>query len=99
MPKTNNNQIENLIETGVIGAALGALVSKKNKGAGVVLGGIAGAAITASLEAYENAKETNISFLVEEDDVLYEVRSNGSKKKIKNLPHSNTVLPKKFTLK
>lgn len=98
MAKIKENQIESLIAAGVIGAALGALLSK-NKGAGAVLGGIAGAAIAASLEAYENAQGTNLPILVEEGDVLYEIRSNGSKRKIKNLPHSHRAFPKKFTLK
>ena len=98
MPKMKTTQIETLIATGVIGAALGALLSK-NKGAGAILGGIAGAAIAASLEAYENAQEANLPILVEEGDVLYEVQSNGLKKKIKDLPHSDIILPKRFKLK
>ena len=98
MPKMKTTQIETLIATGVIGAALGALLSK-NKGAGAILGGIAGAAIAASLEAYENAQEANLPILVEEGDVLYEVQSNVLKKKIKDLPHSDIILPKRFKLK
>lgn len=97
MGKKKETQIESLIAAGVIGAALGALVSK-NKGAGAALGAIAGAAIAASWEAYENAQETNLPLMVEEDDVLYEVRPNGTKKKIKNLPPSNKQLPKRFEL-
>lgn len=98
MPKRKETTIESLIAGGFIGAALGALLSK-NKGSGAVLGAIAKAAITASMEAYEEAKETKLPLMVEEDDVLYEVRSDGTRKKIKNLPSSTIKLPKHFVLK
>lgn len=98
MPKQNNKQqIESLIAGGVIGAALGALISNK-KGEGVVLGSIAGAAIAASMDAYERAKKTGLSMLMEENDTLYEIRSNGRKKKIKDLPVAHTRLRKRFDL-
>ena len=97
MPKQDPKQIESLIAGGVIGAALGALISN-NKGQGVILGSIAGAAIVASMEAYEKAKKTGLSMFMEENDTLYEIRSNGSKKKIKDLPVANTRLRKRFDL-
>ena len=98
MSKQTNDQIDSLVTEGVIGAALGALISS-HKGQGAVLGGIAGAAISASLKAYEEARETGLSVLMEENDALYEVRSNGRKKKIKDLPVSGTRLRKRFDLK
>lgn len=97
MPKQKDKHIESLIAGGVIGASLGALIST-SKGPGAVLGGIAGAAILASLEAYERARETGLSMVLEENDILYEIRSNGRKKKIKNLPAQNTALRKRFDL-
>lgn len=56
-------------------------------------------AINASTEAYKRALETNIPFLVVENNALYEVQSNRDKKLIKKIPRVNIILQKKFTLK
>jgi outer membrane lipoprotein SlyB len=97
MTKKESDIIESLIVGGVIGASLGALLSKK--GAGAVVGGIAGAAILASTKAYENAKKTEIPLIVEEDNALYKIYADGTKEFIKHIPPASQKLPKKFTLK
>ncbi len=90
--------IDSLIAGGLIGAALGVLIAK-DKGAGVTLGAIAGAAILASVKASEKAKQTNVSLVVEEDGVLYRVKSDGTKKTIKKISKVDKKIPKRFTLK
>lgn len=98
MTKKEKDIFDSLVMGGVIGAALGALLSK-DKGTGTALGSIAGAAILASFQATENAAKTEIPLVQEIDNALYEVYSNGTKKLIKQLPRSDKRIPKKFTLK
>lgn len=98
MSEKENAIFKSLLKGGVIGTTLSALLYKE-KGQGAALGAIAGAAILASVEANENAKKTGIPLILEEDNVLYEVHSDGRKKRIKDLPKSNKTLPKNFTLK
>jgi hypothetical protein len=99
MSKQEDKMFESLVAGGIIGAALGAMISKNNSGNGTLLGAIAGAAILASIKATENAKKTEIPLILEENNALFEVYSNGKKIFIKNLPKSNKILPKKFTLR
>lgn len=95
--KNDAKLIEAAILGGLIGAALEALISggKKNSG----LGALAGAVISASFKANEEALQTNIPLILEEKNALYEVDSNGTKKFIRKLPRNNKQIPKKFTLK
>lgn len=99
MSRKDKDIFESLIVGGILGASLGALISKSNRGESTVLGALAGAAILASVKANEDAKRTNIPLILEEDNVLYEVFPDGSKKIIKHLPVSRKRLPAKFTLK
>jgi len=98
MTQKENDIIKSLLTGGIIGNALGVLLSK-TKGAGAALGALAGVAILASVQANENAQKTEIPLVLEEDDALYEVHSDGTKKLIKRLPKkTNKFLPKNFTL-
>lgn len=90
--------IESLIKGGIIGAALGALLSKNNKEA-PFLGAIAGAAILATIKANEDARKTSIPLLLEEDGDLYEVQANGVKKFIRKIDKPTEQLPQQFKLK
>lgn len=90
--------LESAVAGGLIGAALGALISDNSKN-GATLGAIAGAAILASIKAREQAKATNVPMLVEEEGALYEVSADGARKFIKHLPKNTTHIPSKFTLK
>ena len=98
MSKKDEELFERLLVSGIIGAALGALLSK-NKGAGAVIGALGGAAILASWEATEEAKKTSIPLIYEENGILYEIHPDGTKKTVKKLPKSNRTLPKRFDLK
>jgi outer membrane lipoprotein SlyB len=94
--KKDDEIIESLIAGGLIGAALGALITGNNNGSG--LGAIAGAVVIASLKANENAQKTNIPLLIEEDNILYEVKADGSKKIIKSISRNLKKVPKRFIL-
>lgn len=97
MSKHDQDIFKSLLTGGIIGAALGAILTKDQKN-GSILGALAGAAILASLNANKRAAETNIPLILEEDNCLYEVHPDGSKKFIKKLEDSGKKLPKKFNL-
>lgn len=94
--KKNNEVIESLVSGGLIGAALGALVSDNKNGA--VLGALAGAAIAATLQASEDAAKTNLPIVMEENGKLYEVLPGGEKKLIRSLNKPTKKSPPKFRL-
>jgi outer membrane lipoprotein SlyB len=96
--KNDDEIVESLIAGGIIGAALGALLSKKN-GEGSILGAIAGAAILATFKANEKARQTHVSMLVEENNALYEIKADGSKHFIRNIEKPTQQLPSNFKLK
>jgi hypothetical protein len=87
--------IESLVKGGVIGAALGALVTDNKNGA--ILGALAGAAIAASLQANENAVKTNLPMLMEENGNLYKILPGGERRLIRSLNKSKKP-PKNFRL-
>lgn len=89
--------VQSLIAGGLIGAALGALLSK-NKEEGASLGALAGAAILATFKASEQAKKSNVPLLYEENSCLYEIQPDGSKKFIKELEPSHSLPSKTFKL-
>jgi hypothetical protein len=95
----NDDEIlKSLISGGIIGAGLGALVSK-NKEEGVTLGALAGAAILATFKANENAKKTNVTRFVEENGSLYQINPNGEKIFIKKIEKPAVKLKEHFKLK
>lgn len=94
--KNDSEILESFIIGGLIGAALGALISKNKTITG--LGAIAGAVLLASYRANEIAKKTNIPLLIEENNALYEVSPDGTKKFIKELPKNTKEIPSKFIL-
>ncbi len=90
--------IETLIAGGVLGTAIGALLSK-DKEEGAVIGALLGAAIAATAKASEDAKKTTIPQLIKEGENLYEVNAKGEKRFIKKLKKNMTPLPLQFKLK
>jgi len=97
----NDKQIiNNLIAGGLVGAALGALLSDENKsGNNAVLGAIAGAAIVATFRANEEAKKSNLPMVLEEDGSLYEVYPNGDRRLLKKIEKPQIKIPSKFNLR
>jgi len=82
--KSDNEILESLIAGGLIGAALGALISK-NKTEGSTIGAIAGAALLATYKANEKAQTLRIPMHVEEEGTLFEIQPDGSKNFIRKI--------------
>lgn len=76
--------LQALVAGGLIGAALGAILSK-DKEEGGIIGALLGAAFTATLAANEEARKTNVPVYIEEDNKLYAILPGGEKKFIKDL--------------
>jgi len=87
---------ESMILGGLIGAALGTLLTNKKDGG--ALGALAGSVILASYKANELAQKSSVPVLVEENNIIYEVNSKGDKKFIKRIPKRKTYLPDHFKL-
>lgn len=95
--KDNGTTLDSLIKGGLIGALLGAILSK-DKEEGAVIGALLGAVISATQRAYEDALNTNVPFYVEENGQLYQVSPSGEKRFIKSLPKPSRKFPKEFHL-
>lgn len=98
MSNNDENIFQSLIAGGLIGAALGALLSK-DKEEGATIGALAGAVILATYKANEQAQKTNLPVYVEEDGKLYEIQPGGIKRFIKDIPKPDFVPNKYFKLK
>lgn len=84
MTKQDEEMLQSLITGGLIGAFIGGLISEK-KGEGAILGAIAGSAALATYKAHLQAKELDIPIVIVEDNKLYEVYPDGTKKFMKDL--------------
>ena len=93
-----NKSIESLIAGGLIGAALGAMLSR-DKDDGAMVGALLGAIFSATLKANREAQKTNQPVLIAEDGKLYQVFANGEKKFIRDLPRSSGTWPEYYKLK
>jgi len=90
--------IETLITGGIIGAALGALISK-NKEDGASIGAIAGAALLATFKANKKAMQTNLPMYIEEDGYLCQILPDGTKTIIRKIEKPTVQLQQHFKLK
>ena len=97
MKKSEQEIFESLILGGLIGAALGALVTQKKESS--LLGAVAGAAILASLSANKKALKSKVPMLIEEGNSIYQITSKGEKKFVKKILKLNQTLPANFKLK
>lgn len=98
MSGNDENIIRSLIAGGIIGSALGTLLSK-DKEEGSIIGSIAGAVILATYKANEQARKTNLPVYIEENRKLYEIQPDGSKIYIKDIPKPNILFNEHFKLK
>lgn len=99
MPSRKKNKdeiIEGALAGGLIGAALGALLTGKSKDS--LAAALLGAAIGASVNALDEAKENNLPVLIEENGFLYELGPDGKKKQIKKLKRFNKSIPSRFEI-
>ncbi len=92
-----DKRLDSLIAGGLIGAALGAFLSK-DKEEGALVGALLGAAISATAQANEAAQKSNVPYLVEEQGKLYEIQPSGEKRFVKDIPKPVLHLPDQFKL-
>lgn len=92
-----DKDFEQLIKGGLIGAILGAWLSK-SKEDGAILGAIIGAAVFATKSANKQAVQTKQPFMVAENGKLYEIQPTGEKKFIKDLEEPTNDFPVHFRL-
>jgi len=93
-----NNSLQSLIQGGLIGAALGAVLAK-DKEDGMVVGALIGAAIMATWNAGQTAINSNLPVYVEEDGKLFSITSDGNRQLIKQIRKSRRKMPDRFKLK
>ena len=98
MKKNDKNVFQSLIAGGIIGAGLGALISK-NKKKGATIGALAGAVILATYKANQQSLKTMLPVYIEEDNKLYEIQEGKNKRFIKDIPKPNMKPLKFFILK
>lgn len=98
MMKNDDEIIESLIAGGLIGAALGALLSKR-KGDGATLGALIGAAILGTFKANEKANETHVPMVIEENGKLYRINADGSRQFLRDIEKPSIRLQENFKLK
>jgi hypothetical protein len=95
--KKDKEIIESLIAGGIVGAALGAILSNNTKGA--TIGAIAGAALLATYSANEKAKNSNIPLFIEVDGYLCKMMPDGDLIRIRKIERPQTKVNQHFLLK
>jgi hypothetical protein len=98
MNREDEETLRNLIDGGLLGAGLTALLKRQADGEDIALGALLGAAIVASFSASQKAKTTEIPVLVEDGNSLYWKYQDGRKEFYKALPDSLKFSLKKFKL-
>lgn len=88
--------IEAAIAGGLIGAALGALLTGKGKY--TIASALAGAAIGASIKAHKEAEKLDMPVLYEEEGSIYRIHPNGERKMVKKLKRHQVNVPSTFSL-
>lgn len=96
--KNDDEILESLISGGLIGVAIGALLSK-NKGEGSILGALIGAAILGTYKANQKATETHVPMVMEENGKLYQINADGSKQFLRDIEKPSIQLQEYFKLK
>lgn len=91
------NSIESLIKGGLIGAAIGEMLSSDLEEAEET-GALLVAAFSSTQIAAEEARKTKQSYLVEENNKLYKVSPTGEKMLIKELKKPTGKIPLQFIL-
>jgi outer membrane lipoprotein SlyB len=97
MSKNEDAIFQSLITGGLIGAALGALITGRKK-ENTILSAIAGAVLLATYEANKQAQEKNLPVYIEENGQLFEV-VQGKKKYIKDIPKPSITISEYYKLK
>lgn len=93
--KNRSEQISELISSGIVGAALGKILTGKNETA--LIWGLVGIAVTATYKAFKLSTESAPVLIIDNGDV-YEVDKDGNRKFIKHLPKLDAKIPDKFKI-
>lgn len=96
--KKDDEIFESLMAGGLIGAALGALLSR-NKEEGAAIGALIGASILGTYKANEKATETHVPMVIEENGKLYKINADGSRQFLRDLEKPKIKLQEHFKLK
>lgn len=96
--KNDDEILESLIKGGLIGMAVGTLLSK-NKGEGATLGALIGAAILGTYKANQKATATHVPMVIEKNGKLYQIEADGSKHYLRDIEKPNVQLQEHFKLK
>ncbi len=97
MSKDNRDDIiEGALAGGLIGAALGAFLTKK--GNGTLVAALVGVAIGASIKAQKEAKKLEFPVLYEHNGKLFREYSDGRREFLENIPYSEVDIPDNFEL-
>lgn len=94
--KKKQEIINSAIAGGIIGAALGALLTGKGKS--TIVSALAGAAIGASIKAIKEAEKLDMPVMYEEDGTIYRVYPDGTKELVKEIDRTNVTIPQNFSI-
>lgn len=94
--KSEKEIVDSLISGGIIGSALGALITNRKEDG--ILGAIAGAALFAAFKANEKAKELHFPLVTLENSTIYELGADGEKKVVKHIEKPAIKIPSNFKL-
>jgi|GEM_PF-1381395 len=94
--KKKQEIIDGAIAGGIIGAALGALLTGKGKS--TLISALTGVAIGASIKAQKEAKKLDVPVMYEEEGIIYKVYPDGTKELVKEIDKSTTTIPQSFSI-
>jgi hypothetical protein len=95
--KNDDEILQSLIAGGVIGAAMGTMLTQ-TKEDGVIVGALIGAAILGTFKANQKANETHMTMIIEENGKLYQINTNGTKQFLRDIEKPSVKLQENFKL-
>lgn len=93
--KNRNEQISDLISSGVVGVALGKILTGKSEK--TLIASLVGIAVTATYKAFKLSKEIS-PVLIIDNKTVYEIDKNDNRKFIKHLPKLDVEIPDTFKI-
>lgn len=90
-----SEQISELISAGIVGTALGKILTGKKETSRI--SGLVGIAVTATYKAFKSSTE-NAPVLIIDNRNVYEVDKHGNRTFIKHLPQLDVEIPESFKI-
>jgi hypothetical protein len=97
--KSDDQILKYLLEGGWIGPVLGAILLRDHEEEIETNGAIARAAILATYRANEQAMQSNVPVMIEENGKIYLLHPGGRKEFIREIPKSTVLLQNRYKLK